>query len=540
MNLNSYQLNYPYSVNFCAMKKNQFHGIDRACVDKFAPPIETFNSIDNLQTWAKNKKDELIKPDYPARNPEGSYQRRKILKEWNTYITTENQEYTPVMCLMIMSTITKNLKRNNDKLPPILNKGVLANTIEEVKDLEEFNLEKIYTTKLHEHYTDSNNTDETQTGWIIIPSKKNSPEDFEKNVEKLKTLSHRNWCTKGYNAKPYLEKGDFHIYLENGKPKLGLRFLNDEVEEIQGESNDGKLPIKYYDLFKSYQEEQNLNLSYATNVGIEQTEKIKEHIKNIKTNLDTAIELNTIEDAEKIFNYFGIANKKTDDGLKLKEYSQPFENISYEDIGIDENKLFEYINEIEGNIIFNNTNLTNLGNLKKIGGYADFAGSKVNNLGELKYIYGSANFKESQITTLNNLEYIRGNASFWKSQITSLGELKEIGDGAIFRDSKIRDLGKLEKIGGSVTFSNSQITSLKNLQSIGGTADFKNSLITSFDNVKSIGGSVYLEDAKINDFGKLQSINGNLYIKHSPLEHIKDINNYLTSKNIIVNGEIRV
>ena len=66
MNLNSYRINYPNNVYFTAMKKNQFYGIDRACVDKFAPPIEKFNTNDDLQTWAKQKRDEIIYSNYPS------------------------------------------------------------------------------------------------------------------------------------------------------------------------------------------------------------------------------------------------------------------------------------------------------------------------------------------------------------------------------------------------------------------------------------------------------------------------------------------
>ena len=96
---------------------------------------------------------------------------------------------------------------------------------------------------------------------MIIPSEEHDPENFEANVEKLKALSYKTWCTKSFNAKPYLTKGDFHIYLEDGEPKLGVRFVNDKIQEIQSEKNNGKFPIGYFDILQKHISENNLNLA---------------------------------------------------------------------------------------------------------------------------------------------------------------------------------------------------------------------------------------------------------------------------------------
>ena len=46
------QPNYTNNLSFEAMKKNQFKGADRLCVEKFKAPIEKFNSNEDLQNWA--------------------------------------------------------------------------------------------------------------------------------------------------------------------------------------------------------------------------------------------------------------------------------------------------------------------------------------------------------------------------------------------------------------------------------------------------------------------------------------------------------
>ena len=145
-----------------------------------------------------------------------------MLKEWFDYVIKENDAYSNAQRLIILSAITKDLKANNDIIPPVLNKGVLAQTITELEEKlkvnprENFDFNKMYQNNLRTTYLEDSSTGETMTGWVVIPSKINDSENFEKNVDKLKTLSHNSWCTKSFNAEPYLSKGYFHVYLENG------------------------------------------------------------------------------------------------------------------------------------------------------------------------------------------------------------------------------------------------------------------------------------------------------------------------------------
>ena len=52
------------------------------------------------------------------------------------------------------------------------------------------------------------------------------------------------------NAQPYLGYGDFHIFIDNGNPKLGVRFEESMIHEIIGEDNNGKIPVEYLDEIK--------------------------------------------------------------------------------------------------------------------------------------------------------------------------------------------------------------------------------------------------------------------------------------------------
>lgn len=460
MNLNSYRINYPNNVYFTAMKKNQFYGIDRACVDKFAPPIEKFNTNDDLQTWAKNKRDEIINSDYPARQKDSSVQRQNMLREWGHYLTQDNQAYTPVMGLMVISALVKNLKPNNDNIPLILNKGVLADTIETVKDLEQCNIEKTYQDKLKAYYFDDNNTGETKTGWVLIPSKKNDSENFEKNVEKLQTLSHKSWCTKSYNAKPYLSEGDFHIYLENGKPKLGIRLSGKKIVEVQGERNNGFVPWQYVDELTIYISENNLRarnikskIKYAKKTKIE-IEQLKKKFNTEYTSADKlAITLGLKKDytnPEVLLNEFNFVPKKQQDGTySILYYKQP-DDYTFEDIGINEQNLIDNVSEVRNNADFSSSNIKTFNTLKKVGKDFDITNSKITSLGAVESIGGRLIANNSNLMNLGNLEQVGRNVFLNNSQIVSLGKLKKVQGDLELNNLKLKDFGALEFVGGNL------------------------------------------------------------------------------------------
>ena len=542
------------TVSFGAMKKAQFKGIDHFVVEKFKAPIEKFNLANDLQAWAKKSIEVIKSKDFGGRCQETKTQRKAMIKEWVDYITKGNSAYTPAIGLLILSAITSDLGEKDNNIPPVLNKGVLADTVSDTEKMltnnpkAQLNFSKMYKNKLRSFYMEDTKTGETETKWIIIPSKKNDPENFEANVEKLKTLSHKNWCTKSFNAEPYLAEGDFHVYLENGQPKLGVRFEDEEIVEIQGEKNDTNIPVKYLELVKKYNKDNNFILSEDAKDQVFDAEKMKKQINAIKKDLGDSINLNTIEDAEKVLNYLGLEAKRDEnkDGLIISEYKQINYDLTFTDLDIDENKFFNYITEINGYADFFDTQVTNLNRLEKIKGNACFTNSQVKSLGNLKIIEGSAIFKESIITTLENLieigeeadfsyskiqdlgslEKIGSCATFSNSKIINLGNLKVIGDNADFSGSLIEDLSKLEKIEGDAYFQFSKLKSLSNLKRIGGKAVFYGSKIINLGKLKVIGDDADFYNSKVNDLGNLEEIGGNANFRKSKIKNLGKIKKY--------------
>ena len=529
------------TVSFSAMKKTQFSGIDLMMINRLKAPIEKFNTNDDFQAWCKNKvqneyiskKDELVE----SVDPQAQIQKEKILSDWIEYITVENEAYTPAIQLMILSSITSDLSNDTNHLPPVLDKRILADTIYEItqnckKDKNyNPNFNKLYRNKLQTGIMqEETNLDTSLSGWIVIPSKENDPNNFEENVKKLQTLSHDHWCTKTYNAEPYLAEGDFHIYMEEGKPKLGVRFDGQKIAEIQGEKNNSKIPLNCLDIAKSYIKENKFILSGKANKEFKNAERTRTKVNNvIKRLTEQGLNLKTCSTTD-IFDALEIKYEENEDGkLIVENYRQPDKNITYEELGINENRLFEDIVEIKGDVDFGDSDVTNLGSLKTIAGSVNFENSQVTNLGDLetiqndavfsfskltdlgklKNIGGLAYFHDSKIANLGDLETIGGDTEFSRSPITSLGKLKSIGGVAWFGFSKITDLGSLEEIAGSAYFQFSEITSLNKLKIIRGDADFACSKITDLGDLEIIGGCAnFGETPKVKSLGKLKSING--------------------------------
>ena len=478
------------TVSFTAMKKSKFQGFDLAVVEKFKAPIEKFRNYNDLQIWAANELNQITSKEYTGRQKEVTLKRNVLINIWKDYLSEDKDTYTPAVSLMIMSALTKDLKPDSDKLPPILNEDVLKSVLEELAaNLNsdphyKFDFGKNYEKALQAAFLDEEGgTDKDITGWVVIPSLVHDEANYELNKSKLSVLSYKTWCTKSLASDLYLRKGDFRIYLEHGKPKLAIRFLNDTVVDIAGVENNNVIPLNYLQTVKD--EVANLKLSEDVECSIVNAENLKNKIEKTKKELADDIKNNNFMN---IFEYFGMNPREDKDGnITLYCYRQPDE-FTFKDLGIDENKLFENVVKIKNSADFSHSDLKVLANLEEIGLDAVFGKSQITSLPKLVKIGGNAHFTNSKIMTTGSLREIGGNAYFNNSSVVSLEHLKHIGRSAYFNDSCVMDLGDLEIIDGNANFVNSQMISLKNLYYIGKYADFAYS--------------------KIKDYGKLETVDG--------------------------------
>lgn len=243
--------------NFKAMRPNQFKGIDYAVVRKFKAPVEKFNNHNDLEMWADCLYKLMQNTDVSSIKPAVGMDRREILGKWKEYLKSVSEKISKTKKLLIFSSLLKELKKNNEILPPLFKLEVLETSLEQVENklaknkeiLFDFN--KIYRKNLEQHLL--KDMPKTITGWVKLPSKKQDSKNYADNVERLKLLSAKKWCTqKKLHAESYLNNGEFHIYLEEGKPKLGIRFSGCEIQEVQGEKNNTLIPPEHLDILREY------------------------------------------------------------------------------------------------------------------------------------------------------------------------------------------------------------------------------------------------------------------------------------------------
>lgn len=525
-------------------KMSELESIDQFMARKFKLPIEKFKTIEDFQAHCQQMLDDMLQvddngkitKDFSGKNKETKIQRKAIMQDWYDYVTKENDAYTSSIVLMIMNGITSNLKPDEEILPPVLNKGVLARTVEEIqtelkKDPKaQVNFEKKYRMNLKNRYmSESKELDKNLNGWIIIPSKKHDPKNFEENVDKLKTLSHHNWCTSSYNARPYLSDGDFHVYMENGKPKLGVRFKDDEIQEIQGELNNSRIPVKHSNIAMKHIK--NCKLSDIANEEVKELKRVKAKVAKFKAEKFP----NGIENASafEILEACGIKCRKDKDGsLIISHFAEP-KDFCFADLGIDERSLLGRVKIIEGNVNLDDgfdtswfANLEKVGGnvetgyesfgyhfpkLKEIGGNLIIQDNYTNSLYELRKVGGNLIIKSGVlIKEFVNLEEVVGDLNIRNTEIESLGILKKVGGNAELC-TWLNDMGLLEEVGGDLDLiANRELYTLKNL--------------------RRVGGNLYLDESELHDLGQLEYVGGDVF--SNDYLYISDFQN----NNVVIEG----
>ena len=137
----------------------------------------------------------------------------------------------------------------------------------------------------------------------------------------------------------------------------------------------------------------------------------------------------------------------------------------------------------------------------------------------LEYIYVK---KAKFLSIPKKLKFISGDADFENSKITDLGNLTTIGGDAYFGNSKITDLGNLTTIGGYVFFHNSQITDLGKLKEVGEIKSYNTILYEKPNNIKTIKLVNFEDLPLLKTIKKIEKIE----IKEIRQEKIDEIFNY--------------
>ncbi len=588
--------NDTFTLSFTGLKKSDFQGVELAAVERFKAPVQNFKTKENFNVWAKNKiENDYLNKDYSARTPEITAQRKAMIDDWHNYLTQDGSMYSknPAWELLIMASITKDLKSGSNKIPPVLNAGALAATVSRMQELYsekpgvQLNFSKIYNEKLQEMYTfleeeSSDNSSPEKGVWIKIPSKEHDAEHFSENVDKLKALSHPCWCTKSTNAEPYLSEGDFHIYMTDGKPKVGIRFKGDSIEEIQGPRNNSMIPVLYAREIENYTRE---NLYKGKEEEIQNAVRGEEKFEKIKQELADAIEN---KDFVTILNHpaFNCGAKKTEnEHLEIERYIPHNIPFSLSDLGIKEDELFDNIEKINSAVDLIGCDVTRFKNLKEVKGNLSLTFSRVQGTGSLEKVGGDFDFDSQKTSIDENLVRIDGEIndtggeydSYDKDTILLYNRFKkaknkrEVLDILGFKTKTLPDgsysisgyteeersnycalkefygdvpevknmteddlLSDVTVVRGDVHLSGSELKSLGKISKIGGNLTVSTSELEDFGELEYVRGDVNCENSKIETLGKIKRIDGNLRARNSLLKSLSNLR--LVKGNVDIGG----
>ncbi|MFA5311755.1 MAG: hypothetical protein WC375_00385 [Methanomassiliicoccales archaeon] len=143
--------------------------------------------------------------------------------------------------------------------------------------------------------------DERGGKWIKIPSKKNSPKDFKKNVKDLVNISQGSgWCVAGEDfASNYLSQGDFWIYYhqlkDKQKAKIAIRMVGDNIKEIRGDQAGQAIEIGYETVADEFINQKQLQGGEEYRQKLEEQKLAKEQLNNIIEKLRIGQKLNEQE-----------------------------------------------------------------------------------------------------------------------------------------------------------------------------------------------------------------------------------------------------
>ena len=241
------------------------------------------------------------------------------------------------------------------------------------------------------------------TGWLDIPSCNKESYNCLDNVNTLCTYWGKDWdCDRDISS--LLWTGDFQIYLDNGTPKVGVKYLDykdrdkDIVQKIFISRNQDTIPLKVLDELKNHIKGHKVEDNPAD--LIMQSDELQNKVNNM---FPDGVENYTME--EKL-NAFGIETAlDTKNNFILSEYRQPSMGVRFEDIGINEDDLLANTSTILGNADFTNSSATSLGSVELIGGNVTMKNHNIKDTGKLAHVGGSRDCDDSDFHVAFELKY---------------------------------------------------------------------------------------------------------------------------------------
>ena len=208
---------------------------------------------DNGEEAVKNQLTSIINKD-----------KKNILDRWiagakeDSKLSFSNSENPAIQYILLKYVF--GTTSSKDKSPPVpYNPTATNQLLNKIKTEEENNMKnfsslaKNYKSSLSKYAEINLRSITTSSGkkWLVIPSLDEEPENYEKNIGLLISLSSKQWCTSGDSmARTHLKKGKFYILVDEdssgtSKGEIAVRMVNDSVVELRGTKEGQKFSTTY-------------------------------------------------------------------------------------------------------------------------------------------------------------------------------------------------------------------------------------------------------------------------------------------------------
>ena len=376
-------------------------------------------------------------------------QRKANIKEWKQYIENINpaMEKDPFWRDYVISSLLKSMRTDKPDTGLPLNANALGQLYEKFKQGENINFAKGYQSALVDATKDLVELGDATTGWRKIPQTDRDDPKFDERVAAVQSLSCTGWCTRSTMAAPYIQQGDFWVYVDDKKPQVAIRFEGDQVQEIQGPQNDRSIPTKYINEITSLVDSGKIkNMTGQTKADI---------TKAVRKSQFEAMIKEGVASGELVEKDRGYAKKN---GIEVDEWYY----------GAQGTKV--YVDADGGIVVNDDVSISEAApNLKAVGGNAHIEGSAP----KLTTVGGDANIEGSAPA----LTTVGGNAIIY----SSVPALTTVGGNAIINEGA--SAPKLTTVGGDADISEG--ASARALTTVGGDANIYEGV--SVPNIKRIG-----------------------------------------------------
>ena len=174
-------------------------------------------------------------------------ERQRNIAAWRNYLEVVNEDYAadPNWRHYVVEYLFESFSKDNPNSGLPFNAAALSLVHNKVSTGEAPRFDKAYSKALLLVTKDLVKLGDVNNGWRKVPRTSMDSPNFNNIVAEVQSISSAKWCTRTTHASPYIQRGDFWVYISNGSPAIAIRFDGADVAEIQGPANDGTIPYQY-------------------------------------------------------------------------------------------------------------------------------------------------------------------------------------------------------------------------------------------------------------------------------------------------------